>query len=72
MLMERTQPVLDKLFRALGEPIITYWNSNKGSICQNDVAGLYALVRKVGTIERLTLFVKSEKKKKRPGLAADG
>ena len=60
MLMERTQPVLDKLSRTLGEPIITYWNSNKGSICQNDVAGLYALVRKVGTIERLTLFVKSD------------
>jgi len=60
MLMERTQPVLDKLSRALGEPIITYWNSNKGSICQNDVAGLYALLRKLGTIERLTLFVKSD------------
>jgi len=60
MLMERTQPVLDKLSRALGEPIITYWNSNKGSICQNDVAGLYALLRKLGSIERLTLFVKSD------------
>lgn len=42
MLMERTQPVLEKLSRALGEPIITYWNSSKGSICQNDVTGLYA------------------------------
>ena len=60
MLIERTQPVLDKLSRTLGEPIITYWNSNKGSICQNDVAGLYALLRKLGTIERLTLFVKSD------------
>ena len=60
MLIERTQPVLDKLSRTLGEPVITYWNSNKGSICQNDVAGLYALLRKLGTIERLTLFVKSD------------
>ena len=60
MLMERTQPVLEKLSRALGEPIITYWNSNKGSICQNDVAGLYALVRNLGNVERLTLFVKSD------------
>jgi hypothetical protein len=60
MLMERTQPVLEKLSRALGEPIITYWNSNKGSICQNDVTGLYALVRNLGTVERLTLFVKSD------------
>jgi hypothetical protein len=60
MLMERTQPVLKKLSRALGEPIITYWNSNKGSICQSDVAGLYALVRNLGNVERLTLFVKSD------------
>ena len=48
MLIERTQPVLDKLSRALGEPIITYWNSTKGSICQNDVAGFYALLRNLG------------------------
>jgi Serine dehydrogenase proteinase len=60
MLMERTQPVLDKLSRALGEPVITYWNSTKGSICQSDVAGLYALLRNVGKIERLSLFVKSD------------
>lgn len=60
MLMERTQPVLDKLSRVLGEPVITYWNSNKGSICQNDVTGLYALVRNLGNVERLTLFVKSD------------
>src|SRR5580704_5126655 len=60
MLMERTQPVLDRLSRALGEPIITYWNSSKGSICQSDVAGLYALVRNLGSVERLTLFVKSD------------
>src|ERR1700692_2082082 len=60
MLIERTQPVLDKLSRTLGEPIITYWNSSKGSICQNDVAGLHALLRKPGSIERLTLFVKSD------------
>lgn len=60
MLMERTQPVLDKLSRALGEPVITYWNSTKGSICQSDVAGLYALLRNVGKIDRLSLFVKSD------------
>src|SRR3984957_16071244 len=60
MLMERTQPVLEKLSRVLGEPVITYWNSNKGSICQNDVASLYALVRNLGNVERLTLFVKSD------------
>ena len=60
MLIERTQPVLEKLAKVLGEPVITYWNSNKGSICQNDVASLYALVRNMGSVERLSLFVKSD------------
>jgi hypothetical protein len=60
MLIERTQPVLDKLSTLLGEPVITYWISNKGSICQSDVASLYALLRNVGSIDRLSLFVKSD------------
>jgi len=60
MLIERTQPVLEKLSKVLVEPVITYWNSNKGSICQNDVASLYALLRNLGNVERLSLFVKSD------------
>jgi len=60
MLIERTQPVLDRLSMLLGEPVITYWISSKGSICQSDVASLYALLRKVGTIDRLSVFVKSD------------
>jgi len=60
VLMERTQPVLKRLASAQGEPVITYWNSTKGSICGNDVAGLYALLRNMGKLERLTLFLKSD------------
>ncbi len=59
--MERTQPVIERLSAALGEPVFTYWNSTKGAICQNDVAGLYALLRSTGTCsERLSLFIKSD------------
>lgn len=60
VLMERTQPVIERLSAALGEPVFTYWNSTKGAICQNDVAGLYALVRSRGTVDRLSLFIKSD------------
>jgi len=60
MLIERTQPVLDRLATLLGEPVITYWISSKGSICQSDVASLYALLRNVGSLERLSVFVKSD------------
>ena len=58
--MQRTQPVIQRLSAALGEPVFTYWNSTKGAICQNDVAGLYALVRATGPVDRLSLFLKSD------------
>lgn len=60
MLFERTQAILGRLEAALGEPVLTYWNSSKGSICHNDVAGLYGLLQRVGKHERLTLFIKSD------------
>ena len=60
VLMERTQPVINRLSAALGEPVFIYWNSTKGAICQNDVAGLYALLRATGNLERLSLFMKSD------------
>jgi hypothetical protein len=60
VLMQRTQPVIKKLATALGEPVLTYWNSTKGSICQNDVIGLYALLRNAGKLDRLSLFLKSD------------
>jgi hypothetical protein len=60
VLMERTQPVIQRLSKALGEPVFTYWNSTKGAICQNDVAGLYALIRSTGKLDRLSLFMKSD------------
>ena len=60
VLMERTQPVIDKISACLGEPVLTYWNSTKGSICQNDAVGLYALLRNSGKLDRLSLFLKSD------------
>ena len=58
--MKRTQPVLKRLSAALDEPVLTYWNSTKGSICQNDTVGLYALLREAGRLKRLSLFLKSD------------
>jgi hypothetical protein len=60
VLMEKTQRLNQKLSSILGEPVISYWNSTKGSICSNDVVGLYALLRETGKVDRLTLFIKSD------------
>lgn len=60
MLYGKTQPILAKIEAKLGEQLITYWNSPKGSICSNDVPGLYGLLRNVGKVDRLSLFIKSD------------
>jgi len=60
MLLEKTQVILKQLEVALDQPVITYWNSNKGSICHNDVSGLYGLLQSVGKVDRLCLFIKSD------------
>lgn len=60
MLYEKTQKVIGELEDELGEKVITYWNSSKGSICGNDVIGLYGVLRSLGKVDRLSLFIKSE------------
>jgi hypothetical protein len=60
ILLEKTQKILRQIESKLGEPIITYWNSSNGSICDNDVSGLYGILRNVGKVNRLSLFIKSD------------
>lgn len=60
ILFERTQKVISQIEARLGERLITYWNSPNGSICNNDVAGLYGILRSIGKRDRLSLFIKSD------------
>jgi hypothetical protein len=59
ILFEKTQSVIERLEARLGEPLITYWNSSNGSICSNDVIGLYGVLKSIGPVPRLSLFIKS-------------
>jgi len=59
ILVEKTQRLIKELEGELGEPLITYWNSTNGSICSNDVLALYGVLKNIGKIERLSLFIKS-------------
>lgn len=52
--------MLKQIESRLGEPVLTYWNSANGSICTNDVIGLYGILRSIGKVERLSLFIKSD------------
>lgn len=60
MLYTKSQKILEAIEEKLGEQLIVYWNSSKGSICGNDVNGLYGLLRSVGKVDRLSLFIKSD------------
>jgi hypothetical protein len=60
ILFEKTQRVIGQIEAKLGERLITYWNSPSGSICSNDVIGLYGILRSMGKVERLSLFIKSD------------
>ena len=59
VLFDRTQKVVGEIEAVLGEPLITYWNSTNGSICSNDVVGLYGILQSIGKVDRLSLFIKS-------------
>jgi Serine dehydrogenase proteinase len=59
VLLERTQKVIGQIEAAVNQRLLTDWNSPNGSICDNDVTGLYGILRSIGKIDRLTLFVKS-------------
>src|SRR5215468_3437376 len=60
VLYERTQQIIAQVEAKLGERLITYWNSPSGSICSNDVIGLYGILRSMGRGDRLSLFIKSD------------
>jgi hypothetical protein len=59
ILFERTQKVLAQIESKLGERLVTYWNSDNGSISDTDVNGLYGILRDIGRVDHLSLFVKS-------------
>ena len=60
VLFSRTQPVIAELERKLDATFLTYWNSPNGSICTNDVAGLYGVLQAVGESDRACVFIKSD------------
>jgi hypothetical protein len=60
VLFEKTQRVISQIQAKLETPFVTYWNSPNGSICNNDVTGLFGILRSMGRIDKLSLFIKSD------------
>jgi Serine dehydrogenase proteinase len=59
ILFAKTQKVIAQIEERLGERFVAYWNSPDGSICDNDVVGLFGVLRSVGQVGKLSLFIKS-------------
>src|SRR6185295_15500408 len=60
VLTKDTQRVFAKLRRMLGCPLLAYWTSSGGSICQNDVMAMAQLIKGQARGKRVGLFIKSE------------
>jgi Serine dehydrogenase proteinase len=60
ILFLKTQDIILRIEKKLGHGLITYWNSPNGSICDNDVTGLYGILRSIGVSNRLSVFIKSD------------
>jgi len=60
LLFERTQELQRRIQRKVEGTFLTYWTSTSGSVCDNDVMALHALLEATGRQERIALFVKSD------------
>jgi len=59
-LFTETQSQLRTIEELLGAPLLVYWNSGGGSVCDNDVVGLYELLRQSTRREKVFMFIKSD------------
>jgi hypothetical protein len=60
LLFERTQVLLDRIQKKVDGTFLSYWTSTNGSVCDNDVMALHALLEARGRQERIALLVKSD------------
>jgi hypothetical protein len=60
ILTDQTQRLVKRVQEHLGIPLLVYWVSTGGSICQNDVTAMSALLGRVRRAARVGLFLKSD------------
>ncbi len=60
VLFESTQKVVKRISEMVEGTFLTYWTSESGSICGNDVQAMYEVLKVVQPKDTITLFVKSD------------
>ena len=60
VLFEKTQALFDRIQKQVDGTFLTYWMSTSGSVCDNDVMALQAVLEHCGPQQRVALLVKSD------------
>jgi hypothetical protein len=60
LLFQKTQALCERIQRKVDGRFLSYWTSTSGSVCDNDVMALQALLEAHGAQERIALLVKSD------------
>lgn len=60
VLFPETQALLKKIQSTKKIKILSYWNSVRGSVCQNDVISIYEIIKDWPLQEQIYLFIKSD------------
>jgi len=60
LLFKKTQALLERIQRRVDGRFLSYWTSTSGSVCDNDVMALQAILEAHGKQDRIALLVKSD------------
>lgn len=60
VLFSETQTIIKKIQSSKKIKILSYWNSVRGSICQNDVNSIYEIIKDWPIQDAIYLFIKSD------------
>ncbi len=60
ILYKKTQAVVDRIQKKVDGTFFSYWTSTSGSLCDNDVMALHAILKARGPQQRIALLVKSD------------
>ena len=59
ILFNKTQGIIKQVNKLLGGTLVTYFNNPRGSVCHDDVLALYEVLEKLGSQDKIYLFLKS-------------
>lgn len=60
ILFPETQRLLKKIQASKKIKVLSYWNSIRGSVCQNDVSAIYEIIKDWPLQDEIYLFIKSD------------